>query len=115
RRSWYFAYLTREYPQLIEATRKPVDAFLEDLRRWEQDPAAYARDPDLTRRIDTRFTDMILAFVKFQIRHGTVYITQDLALNRGPQDLRLTQALVAAYQFVPQGLVFQLFPDRDFH
>src|SRR5262249_54019838 len=97
------------------ATRAAVDAFLEELVHWEQDPEAFARDPALTQRIDTDFVEMILAFVAFQIRSAPVYLTQDLALNRGAQDLRVTQALTRTYQLVPQGLVFQLFADRDFH
>ena len=41
RRSWYYAYLDREYPALMQAVRPQVDAFLVDLRHWEQDPDVY--------------------------------------------------------------------------
>jgi len=114
RRSWYFDYLNRAYPELIEKTRGRVDAFLEDLRRWEREPDAYARDVALRQRINSRFYDMILAFVGSQIREAPVYVTQDVALARVGQDPELTTALAAAYQFVPQGLVFQLVVDRGF-
>jgi tetratricopeptide (TPR) repeat protein len=115
RRTWYFDYLRREYPELMERTRDEVDAFLEDLAQWEQDPELYQRDLALNRRIDTRFHDMIMAFVREHMRTGPVYITQDIALNRNTQDALLTQALAAAYQLVPQGLVFQLVRERTFH
>lgn len=115
RRSWYFDYLRREYPALIESARDQVEAFLEDLRHWEQDPALYQRDRTLNRRIDDRFHAMLLAFVAHHLRTGPVYVTQDIAVSRASQDARLTQLLTAAYQLVPQGLVFQLVPDRDFH
>lgn len=115
RRSWYFHYLRREYPSLIERARAEVDAFLEDLEHWEQDPSAYAHDVRLTQRIDSRFYDMILAFVRRQIGSAPVYITQDIALARDAENGKLAQALAAAYQFVPQGLLFQLIPDGAFH
>jgi hypothetical protein len=114
RRSWYFAYLGREYPELMQSTRDEVDAFLEDLTQWEQDPERYQRDPALNHRIDTRFRDMIMALVREHLRTNPVYITQDIALNRSAQDLRVTQALTAAYQLVPEGLVFQLVRERTF-
>jgi tetratricopeptide (TPR) repeat protein len=57
---------------------------------------------------------MIMALVRQHLRSGPVYITQDIALNRSAQDLRLTQALAGAYQLVPQGLVFQLVRERTF-
>jgi tetratricopeptide (TPR) repeat protein len=115
RRSWYFDYLEREYPRLMEQTRAEVDAFLEDLRHWEQDPGLYQRDRMLNERIDMRFTSMIVAFVAAQLRTAPVYVTQDVLLSAEAQGSRLTKALMAAYQVVPQGLVFQLFADRVFH
>ena len=44
RRSWYFGYLERAYPRTMDQARPEVNAFLEDLRRWERDPEAYQRD-----------------------------------------------------------------------
>jgi len=115
RRSWYFNYLEREYPRLMEQTHAQVEAFLEDLRHWEHDPTLYQRDRTLNERIDTRFTAMIVAFVGAQLRTTPVYVTQDVMLSAGVQGGRLTEALMRAYQLVPQGLVFQLFADRVFH
>jgi tetratricopeptide (TPR) repeat protein len=115
RRSWYFAYLEREYPRLMAQTRPEVDAFLEDLRHWEQDPELYQRDRTLNERIDTRFASMILAFIATQARTAPVYVTQDVLLSTEARGSRLTKALMSTYQLVPQGLVFQLFADRVFH
>jgi tetratricopeptide (TPR) repeat protein len=44
-----------------------------------------------------------------------VYVTQDVVLSRDAENSRLAESLTAAYQLVPQGLVFQLFADRAFH
>lgn len=108
RRSWYFDYLRQAYPATIDEDRDKVDSFLEDLKRWEQDPDLYQRDASLNQRINTRFYDMIRAFVTGHLRRGPVYITQDIALNREGSDAELTKWLSDSYQFVPQGLVFQV-------
>jgi tetratricopeptide (TPR) repeat protein len=114
RRSWYYDYLARAYPATIEAARDKVDAFVEDLRHWEQDPDLYQRDVSLNQRINSRFYDMIVAMVSNHIRGGPVYVTLDIAANRDGQDSELTKSLAASYQFVPQGLVFQLSTSREF-
>jgi tetratricopeptide (TPR) repeat protein len=114
RRSWYYDYLNRAYPATIEQARDKVDAFLEDLRHWEHDPDLYQRDLTLNQRINTRFYDMIVAFVTNHIQSSPVYVTLDIAANRDGTDSELTKSLANSYQFVPQGLVFQLFEGRGF-
>ncbi|MFY9608728.1 MAG: DUF2723 domain-containing protein [Blastocatellia bacterium] len=108
RRAWYFDYLDQAYPGTIDEARDKVDSFLEDLRQWEQDPDLYQRDASLNQRINTHFYDMIRAFVIDHLRRGSVYITQDIALNRDASDAELTKWLSDSYQLVPQGLVFQV-------
>ena len=109
RRSWYFDYLKRRYPALMSAAAEPVGLYLEELRSWERDPAPYEQ-PDLNQRIEQRFQAMLAAFVGDAIASGPVYATQDVTLQG------YTAVLLAdQYTFVPQGLVLQLFADRDFH
>jgi hypothetical protein len=114
RRSWYFDYLSRAYPSTIEHARDKVDAFLEDLRHWEHDPDLYQRDLSLNKRINSRFYEMILAFVTDHIQSAPVYLTLDIAANRDGTDSELTKSLASSYQFAPQGLVFQVTPERGF-
>lgn len=114
RRSWYYDYLARAYPATIEQARDEVDAFLEDLRHWEQDPDLYQRDASLNQRINSRFYEMIVALVSNHIRSAPVYVTLDIAANRDGTDSELTKSLAGSYQFVPQGLVFQLSTSREF-
>ena len=114
RRSWYFDYLGRAYPATIEQARDKVDAFLEDLRQWERNPDLYAGDLTLNQRINSRFYEMILAFVTNHVRGAPVYVTLDIAANREGTDSELTKALAASYQLIPQSLVFQVTPDRGF-
>ena len=114
RRSWYFDYLERVYPSTIANARDKVDAFLEDLRHWERDPDLYSRDVTLNQRINTRFFEMILAFVTGHIGSSPVYVTIDIAANREGPDSELTKSLLASYQLIPHGLIFQVSPLRDF-
>jgi len=114
RRSWYFDYLRRAYPATIEQAGKQVEAFLEDLTRWEHEPDLYQRDATLNQRINSRFYEMILAFVTNHIQSGPVYLTLDIAGNREGVDAELTKSLAATYQFIPRGLVFQVTSDREF-
>lgn len=108
RRSWYYGYLNQVYPETMEKSRAQVDAFLGDLRAWEQDPDAYNKNPALNNRINSRFYEMILSFVTNQIKDAPVYVTQEIATNRGGQDVMLTNSLSEKYEFVPQGLIFRV-------
>lgn len=114
RRSWYFDYLGRAFPATIGQARDKVDAFLEDLRQWERDPELYERDAALNQRINTRFYEMIMAFVANHLAGAPVYVTLDIAANREGTDAELTRALGSSYQLIPQGLVFQVAPDHGF-
>src|SRR6185295_11176990 len=87
---------------------------LEDLRHWEQDNDLYQRDLMLNQRINSRFFDMIVAFVKNHIQAAPVYVTLDVAGNREGQDAELTKSLTSSYQLIPEGLVFRVTPDREF-
>jgi hypothetical protein len=112
RRSWYYNYLRVTYPDLIERNRDRVEAFLEDLNNWEHNPDLYQRDVSLNQRINTRFYDMIRSFIAGHT--ARVYITQELATNLDHRDAELTRSLSSLYQFVPQGLVFELAKERAF-
>ncbi len=115
RRSWYYAYLEREYPDLINGASSQVEAFLEDLLHWDQDPAAYQSNQDLNARINSRFLAMIAAFVETRIRVAPVYFTQEIPTGGDSTDGQLAKALSAKYQFVPNGLVFRACGGREFH
>ncbi|HYP25779.1 MAG TPA: DUF2723 domain-containing protein [Blastocatellia bacterium] len=114
RRSWYFDYLARAYPALLDSTRDKVDAFLEDLKRWEREPEIYDRDPVLNRRINARFHDMIRAFVSSHGQTAPVYVTQEIAPNASNRGDELTSWLASGFQFIPQGLVFRLSTERAY-
>jgi tetratricopeptide (TPR) repeat protein len=114
RRSWYFDYLKRAHPDLMERSREKIDAYVEILKQWEQDPATFNRNEELTQRISMAFLDMIQAMVRNEIKVAPVYITNDL-LVPGQLNSYLIQWIPQTYQLVPQGLVFNLATDQSFH
>lgn len=114
RRSWYFDYLNHAHPGLMERSREKIDPYVEILKQWEHDPAAFTRNQELTRRISMAFLDMIQAMVRNEIKVAPVYITNELLV---PDQLNsyLTQWIPQTYQLVPQGLVFNLSTDQSVH
>lgn len=113
-RSWYFDYLKRAYPDLIERSRDKVEAYLADLIAWDRDPQAFANDWSLTRRINLSFQEMVHSMVLNENKIAPVYVTGDLpfADRREPE---LTKWLNQSFQLVAQGLVFKLESDQTFH
>ena len=114
RRSWYFDYLSRAYPGLVERSRDKIEAFVETLKEWERDPGAFARSPALTQRISAAFLEMIQSMVTNESRVAPVYMTNDL-LSSDSVNGELTKWLSQKYQLVPQGLVFNLADGQGFH
>jgi hypothetical protein len=109
RRSWYFDYLARRYPDLMRGAQEPVRLYLEDLRSWEHDRGRYAKG-DLNLRIESRFQAVIASLVRVASESGPVYTTQDIALERNT-----SARLARRYTFAPHGLAFRLYPDSRFH
>jgi hypothetical protein len=114
RRSWYFDYLKRTYPDLVERSSSKIETFVQNLKEWERDPALFARSPGLTQRISAAFLEMIQSIVANESRVAPVYMTNDL-LTTDSVNGELTKWLAQNYQLVPEGLVFNLVSDRDFH
>src|SRR6266478_5954850 len=114
RRSWYFDYLKRAHPDLVERSRDKIDAYVEDLKEWERDPGAFARSQPLTQKISLAFLEMVRSIVTNEIRFAPVYITNDLLVSNQMNGY-LTQWIPQIYQLIPEGLVFYLASDQSFH
>jgi tetratricopeptide (TPR) repeat protein len=115
RRSWYFDYLQRSYPELISRSQDRVDTFTVELKQWEHDPGAYARDAKLTQRIATAFDALIRSFVRHELEVAPVYLTSDLLFQAEEQEQEIAQWLSRNYQLIPHGLFFKLETERGFH
>jgi hypothetical protein len=109
RRSWYFGYLERRYPTLIDGARESVDLYLADLTAWEHNPALYAQ-PELNRRIEERYQGLLSSLVRVALESGPAYTTQEIALEGNT-----AQLLAREYSLVPTGLILRLFLDPGFH
>ena len=114
RRSWYFDYLKHAHPALMDRSRDKIDAYVEILKQWERDPAAFAQSQELTRRISMALLDMIQSIVRNEIRVAPVYLTNDVLVADSTNGY-LTRWIPQSYQLVPQGLVFNLATDQSFH
>jgi hypothetical protein len=110
RRSWYFETLDRQFPRAVDAARPQVEAYVTELRAWEQDPGLYARSPELTRRINDRFLAMLKALV--DTHPGPVYATRDVVLPAAASDPEVARTLIVGHPLVPRGLVFELAKKR---
>jgi hypothetical protein len=115
RRSWYFDYLRRAYPDLIDRSRDKVETYLADLKDWEQRPDVYAKSPELTNKIAGAFQQMLQSFVSKELDVAPVYVTAELILMQEGQDAELIRWLNRNFQAIPRGLVFELARDNDFH
>src|SRR6266480_2143386 len=114
RRSWYFDYLRHAYPDLIERSREKIDAFVDILKQWERNPAAFATNQMLTQRISAAFFEMLRSIVINESRVAPVYITRDL-LFAETTNAEIAKWINQTYQLVPEGLAFKLTSDPSFH
>ncbi len=114
RRSWYFDYLKHAHPGLMDRSREKIDPYVEILKQWERDPAAFATSQELTQRISMAFLEMIQSIVKNEIKVAPVYITNELLVADSTNGY-VTKWIPQTYQLVPQGLVFNLATDQSFH
>src|SRR5882757_8059947 len=114
RRSWYFDYLKHAHPGLMDRSSEKIDPYVEILKQWERDPAAFARSQELTQRISMAFLEMIQSIVRNEIKVAPVYITNDVMIADSLNSY-LTRWIPQTYQLVPEGLVFNLATDQSFH
>jgi hypothetical protein len=98
RRSWYLSQLEHQHPQLIEHSRREVNAFLKELYKFEH---GLPYDPAM---IEARYQVMIQSFLVKHYSSGPVYATPEIEgeYTRG-------------FQKVPSGLAFRLYADTTHH
>jgi hypothetical protein len=98
RRSWYLLQLERRYPWLIRESKKEVDAFSQELSKFEHD-APY--NPSI---IQARYVEMISSFISKTMVSRPVYVTSEIE----PE-------FTTGFQRIPEGLAFRLANDTSFH
>src|SRR5204863_7309552 len=98
RRSWYFDYLRRAYPDFIERSRDKVNAYLVQLKQWENNPQAYKKSDALTREISFAFQQLMQSFVSRELEVAPVYVTAELILLKQGPEVDLIQWLNKYFQ-----------------
>ncbi len=111
RRVHYIDYMRAQYPEVVRRTQTSFDAYAADLADWDNDPKKYAESNSLTQQIDDHYYGAIMDFIRAQMAVAPVYVTSEIIEG----DRKLAKALMQEYQFVPQGLVFELSSDHNFH
>ena len=108
KQSWYFGYLDKAYPEMMDRLRDKANLALEDMRASERDPGAYERNMSLKQRLAVRFQDFYFSLVNDQMKNAPLYLTAELADTKSGQDMGLLKMLQERYDLVPQGLVFRV-------
>lgn len=120
-RTWYVEALRRRWPGVVAPAAAELDAFREDLRVWERDPAGFDSDAARTDRMNARFQDLIVALARAHADSDAAatgarafYMTMDLPTKYGGPANDIMKALASEFAFVPEGLVLRLTRDRTF-
>ena len=93
RRSWYYRQLEREHPWLIAQSRAEVDAFLFELRKFENNL------PYNPQTIEFRFSSLIRSFIERNLPARPVYATPEIEAQ-----------YLTNFRRVPSGLADRLVP-----
>ena len=96
RRSWYFDYLEKEYPFLIEKSKEEINQYLELLDEFEH---GKLKSPD---KIQRRFIAMINSFIEKNIDERSCYITFVNGVDRD------ALSISPDYQKIPSGIVYEI-------
>jgi hypothetical protein len=107
-RRWYVADVARRHPAVFSNTSAELETYLSRLAGWEADPQAFRRDPTRARPIAAAFDTLVMATLAAHLHDGRVYATREVALGVDGKGRSLAHELGSRYQFVPQGLVFEL-------
>lgn len=125
RRSWYFGYVRKQAPWLVEKSGKHIDEFLQELSKYENNQPY---DPDvitskyvtmlnsfIAAGLETNHPPYILLNLQSKEENPQRYRQMELALGRPPY---LTvgvapDAIGHGYQWVPETLAYRLYADTS--
>ncbi len=96
RRSWYFEQLRHNHPDVYQASRAEIEAFLPHLALFEQG------EPYDANAIESAFNAMINSIIDRAYGKRPVYLT-----------IEMEQQFAPGYVRVPEGLAFRLYRPED--
>jgi hypothetical protein len=94
RRSWYFKYLHKHYPEVYERSRTEIEKFLPELDKFEHDV------PYDQRLINNAYLDVLTSFVA-KNPDRKVYTTWEIEQNQ-------QEPFAQSFTRIPDGLLFRL-------
>jgi len=101
RRSWYFDYLKKGYPWLIERSKREVDSYLQLLDDFEH---SRLKNPI---EIQRRFLNMLNSFIDKNIENRPCYIT---FVDGNDKDAKF---IAVNYIKIPEGILYRISKTPD--
>jgi len=101
RRIWYFDFLEKEYPWLIENSKEEVDAYCELLDDFEHSHLSSPAE------IQRRYIEMINSFIDKNIGERPCYIT---FVDSHDKDAK---SIAPNYLKIPRGIVYEILKEAD--
>lgn len=112
RKSWYFEYIRKHYPELYERSKAEIDAYMNELLKFEKNtdrytvPKTEADRQDLA-RIQSTFVALLNSFVDRNYPDRSFYTMIEIEQERG-------EKFGKDYSKVPQGLLFKYTKEEGF-
>ncbi len=78
RRTWYPTQLERWYPWAIQSCQPEIDAYLADLKVFEDDAEAFQQDASRVRSIQSKFIALLNAVVHKNINQRPLFATREV-------------------------------------
>ena len=112
RKSWYFEYLRKHYPEVYERSAPEIEAYLAELLKFEKNTDRYTAPKteldrqDLT-KIQTTFLALLNSLVDRNYPQRTFYTTIEIEQSKG-------ENFGKDYSRVPQGILFRYTKEKGF-
>ena len=112
RKSWYFEYLKKHYPDICEKSKVEIDAYLTELLKFEKNTARYTSpkseaDRQDLMKIQTTFLALLNSFIDKNYPERTFYTTLEIEQDKN-------EKFGKDYSRVPQGLLFRYTREKGF-
>lgn len=112
RKSWYFEYLNKHYPDICEKSKVEIDAYLTELLKFEKNTDPYTSpkteaDKQELMKIQTAFLSLLNSFIDKNYPDRTFYTTYEIEQGTN-------EKFGKDYSRVPQGLLFRYTREKGF-
>ncbi len=112
RKSWYFDYLKKHYPDICEKSKAEIDAYYSELLKFEKNTDRYTSpktevDRQDLMKIQSSFTALLNSFVDKNYPDRTFYSTLEIEQDKNEKFGR-------DYSRIPQGLLFRYTKEKGY-